>query len=142
MAGQTVEPAEQKQNQSGGKGTQNRETGVPEMIAESFAGLKKRVENAKSDAREGEGIGKAHGFRVHDGEAEEQETEDGGAEAGEGEAEAKKAEQEERRGGQLNGGIAPGDAPTAGTAAAAEQDPAEEGDVVGGTDGDAAARAS
>ena len=53
-----------------------------------------------------------------------------------------KAEQEESGSGAFDGGIAPGYGATAGPAAALEKDPAEEGDVVGGSDGRAAAGAA
>jgi hypothetical protein len=83
-----------------------------------------------SDAGEGEGVGEAHGFRVHHGETEEQEAEDGHADAFDGETEKQEAEEKQSGGRQLDGGVAPGDGLVAMAAVSAEKDPAQDGHVV------------
>lgn len=107
---------------------------MPESVDRLVRGKEHRVEDAERNAGKGEGVGEAHGFGVHDGQAEEQEAEYGHSDPGDGEAEAKIAEQEERRGSQFDRGIAPGDGLAAAAAAATEKNPAEDGDVVAGAD--------
>jgi len=112
------------------------------MAAEALCRAERSVEDPERDPRQRECVGQAHGFRVHDGEAKEQEAEDGHPEAGDGEAELQEAKQEQRGGGEFDGGVAPCDGLMAMAAAGAQENPAQEGKVVEGADGRAATRAA
>ena len=136
---QKVKPADSEQEKRGEDGPHDRSQHFPRdpraKIRSRIGRRDSHINYAQSDAGQGEGVGETHGFCVHDGEAEEQEAEDGGADGFDGEAEAQIAEQEQRGGGEFDRGVAPGDGLAAMAAAAAEKNPAEDGDVVDGADG-------
>lgn len=66
-----IDPADQKQKQGRADAAEDGCAGVPEMVRQSVGRQQRRVDDAERDAGEGEGVGEAHGFGVHDGEAEE-----------------------------------------------------------------------
>ena len=112
------------------------------MCGQRRFGKQAGVENSEQQSGEGDGVGEAHRFRVHDGEAEEEEAEEGHADACETEAESQEAEQEESGGRELDSGVAPGDGVAAGAATSAEECPAQERNVVAGSDRRAAVGAT
>ena len=70
VADEEIEPADEEQEQGGGECGKGRFARIPDMVPQS-AWLKGIVKDAEHDTGECEGIGEAHGFSVHDGEAEQ-----------------------------------------------------------------------
>ena len=98
-----------------------------------------RICNSQCDSRQRERVRQPHCFRIHHGEAKEQEAEDSHSEAHDAEAELK--EGQEKQGGcrELDGRIAPGNGLMAVAAASAQQNPAQDGQIVTSADRRAAA---
>ena len=98
-----------------------------------------RICNTERNSRQRERVGKPHGFRVHDSEAEEEEAEDSHSYAHDGKTEMQETQEEKRSGGEFDSGIAPGDRPMTVTAAPAQKNPAQDRNVIAGNDRGAAA---
>lgn len=137
-----VGPADQQKDERCEQSPHNRVQGRENMGNRRERRQQTGIENAEDETGNSEGVRQAQGFSVHDRETEEQEAEDCHANAERVESEAEIAEQEKSGRGELDRRIAPRDGAMTGAAASAEDDPAQQRDIVAAENGCAAVRAA